>query len=92
MLPQGVKVDPARDKITLDGQHIALAGTGGTPRQLYYIALNKPKGYVCSNVSTKPGKRAVDLLQPWIEVWQARQTRRLEAGRVRSGKVTATAT
>jgi hypothetical protein len=39
--------------------------------QLHYFALNKPPGYICSNVShNAPGKRAADLLQPWVEDWQ----------------------
>eukprot|EP00879_Flechtneria_rotunda_P023709 GHRR01025100.1.p1 GENE.GHRR01025100.1~~GHRR01025100.1.p1 ORF type:complete len:198 (+),score=68.35 GHRR01025100.1:1583-2176(+) len=33
--------------------------------------MNKPAGYICSNVSDKaPGKRAVDLLQPWLSQWE----------------------
>jgi 16S rRNA U516 pseudouridylate synthase RsuA-like enzyme len=39
--------------------------------QLHYFALNKPPGYICSNVShNAPGKRAADLLQPWLDDWQ----------------------
>jgi hypothetical protein len=42
-----------------------------TVLQLHYFALNKPPGYICSNVShNSPGKRAADLLQPWLDDWQ----------------------
>ncbi len=66
---QGIKVDAAKDVIEVDGKRIAV---GDAKPLLYYFALNKPSGYVCSNVSSKPGKRAVDLLEPWLRDWKKR--------------------
>jgi 23S rRNA pseudouridine2605 synthase len=37
----GVKVDPARDQVAVDGDPVR-------PRRKLYVALNKPPGYVCS--------------------------------------------
>ncbi|GLC68305.1 hypothetical protein PLESTF_000675000 [Pleodorina starrii] len=38
---------------------------------LYYFAVNKPKGYICSSSDVSGrGKLAVDLLGPWMEQWR----------------------
>lgn len=39
----GVKVDPERDKVEVDGEELA-----AFEEELVYIKLNKPKGYECS--------------------------------------------
>lgn len=40
-------------------------------RSKYYFALNKPKGYICSSADVSGrGRRAVDLLEPWLEGWK----------------------
>ncbi|HUJ09923.1 MAG TPA: pseudouridine synthase [Verrucomicrobiae bacterium] len=51
----GTKIDPQHDRVTLDGQAIAI-------EKKLYIALNKPAGVVCTNRDTHGRKRAVDLL------------------------------
>jgi len=38
--------------------------------QLHYFVLNKPTGYILACLRKAPGKRAVDLLQPWLDQWQ----------------------
>ncbi|KAI8473740.1 MAG: pseudouridine synthase [Monoraphidium minutum] len=80
---QGFKVIPARDRVSLDGRELRLAagpgrrpagssggGGGGAGTGLYYFAVNKPVGYICSNVSSRPGRRAVDLLDSWLTRWR----------------------
>src|SRR5436190_21780569 len=37
----GTKIDPARDKIAVDGKSLK-------PKRNAYIALNKPPGYICT--------------------------------------------
>lgn len=38
--------------------------------QLHYFAVNKPKGYICSNADVAgKGKLAVELLRPWLDSW-----------------------
>lgn len=60
------KVDLTADALFVDGRRISAAAASA----LCYFAVNKPAGYICSNVSKQPGKRAVDLLQPWLDSWQ----------------------
>lgn len=43
----GVKVDPDKDKIEVDEKQVRES------RELFYIALHKPKGYVCSMKRTE---------------------------------------
>ena len=43
----GIRVDPAKDKVEVDNAAVKES------RNLVYIALNKPKGYVCSMKATK---------------------------------------
>lgn len=57
---QGVKVGP-EDKVTMDGKPI------GGREQHKYIALNKPRGYVCSNYDPKNRPLAVDLCRPAVQ-------------------------
>ena len=51
----GVKIEES-DIVQVDGETIELSG------KLYYIALNKPKGYVCTNYDPNEDKYARDLI------------------------------
>ena len=51
----GVKINED-DVVQVDGETIELPG------KLYYIALNKPKGYVCTNYDPNEDKYARDLI------------------------------
>jgi len=53
----GVRVDPTRQEIEVDGQVFKAQGA----RQRYYL-LNKPKGVVCTNEERETRPRAVDLI------------------------------
>lgn len=49
--------------------------TSESPRRLVYFAVNKPRGFVCSNLDAKGnGKRCVDILQPWLDGWMRKST------------------
>jgi 23S rRNA pseudouridine2605 synthase len=52
----GVKVDPARDEVTLDGERVK-------PQALVYYLLNKPMGYICTNSDERGRPRVVDLVK-----------------------------
>lgn len=51
-----------------------------TPPELIHFAVNKPKGYICSSVEAGgaggrtqgAGKRAIDILEPWIAAWKVK--------------------
>jgi 23S rRNA pseudouridine2605 synthase len=51
----GTRVDPARAKITVDGEPIRL-------ESMVYYAVNKPRGYVSTNFDPSGRPRVVDLL------------------------------
>lgn len=56
------KVDPSKDKIAVKGKALS----SEPPRRVYF-ALNKPKGYLCSNKSnTENGKLVVDLFEEYF--------------------------
>ncbi|HEX4054413.1 MAG TPA: pseudouridine synthase [Tepidisphaeraceae bacterium] len=57
-----ILVDPAEDKIDVDGEHVKLAAQRGGPR--IYILLNKPKHVYSTNVAQGEQTRAIDLLPP----------------------------
>lgn len=57
-----ILVDPAKDKITVDGQSIKLKRDATAP--MVYVLLNKPKHIYVTNVSQGEQKRAIDLLPP----------------------------
>lgn len=42
--------------------------------KLFYFMVNKPKGYICSSIETQEGrgKRAIDLIDPWLKEWSRR--------------------
>lgn len=69
LLVWAVQVDATRDALEVQGRRLAAQPAAGG--ELHYFAVNKPPGYICSSVSDRaPGKRAVDLLQPWLDGWQ----------------------
>ncbi len=55
-----VLVDPARDKIAVDGERVKLKEA--TTDKRYYFILNKPKGVYCTNVAQGAQVRAIDLM------------------------------
>jgi pseudouridine synthase len=57
-----VIIDPATDRITLDGEPIDLQAPEAT--QKVYILMHKPKGVYSTNVAQGEQKRAIDLLPP----------------------------
>jgi 23S rRNA pseudouridine2605 synthase len=59
----GAKVDPGRDRVTVDGQP-------ARPKRKFYVALNKPAGYVCSR-SDEFKRRAIGDLLPreWTSLY-----------------------
>ena len=67
---QGTLVDPEKDVIVVNGKKLVVSAA---PKN-YYFMVNKPKGYICSNVETLEGrgKRVVDLLAPWLSDWERR--------------------
>jgi 23S rRNA pseudouridine2605 synthase len=59
----GVKVDPQRDKVAVDGRIVS------KKRQLY-IAVNKPPGYVCTRGIVDDRRRIGELLpREWTELF-----------------------
>lgn len=52
----GYRVGPA-DVVTVDGRQIRLLTTK------YYVMLNKPRGYVCTNDDPHATKKAIDLIR-----------------------------
>jgi pseudouridine synthase len=59
VLTLGTKIDPARDKVEVDGRPVGRIG------QMIYIALNKPEGYVtsCRHSGEKVVVELVDIPQ-----------------------------
>jgi 23S rRNA pseudouridine2605 synthase len=51
----GSKVDPAQDRITLEGRPLKA-------RRKLYVALHKPRGYICSRQDPEGRRRLSDLL------------------------------
>jgi len=59
----GTKVDPARDRVTVDGTLVK------TKRKLY-VALNKPRGYFCSRRDPANRRAVGDLLpKEWSDLY-----------------------
>jgi 23S rRNA pseudouridine2605 synthase len=56
----GTKIDPAEDRVTVDGQVIK-------PKRKLYVALNKPRGYLCTR-SDSTGRPTLGDLLP--KEWQ----------------------
>jgi 23S rRNA pseudouridine2605 synthase len=59
----GTKVDPAHDRVTVDGTRVK------TKRKLY-VALNKPRGYLCSRRDPANRRAVGDLLpKEWTRLY-----------------------
>ncbi|MHC5010777.1 MAG: pseudouridine synthase [Planctomycetota bacterium] len=52
----GVKVDPANDVVTLDGEKVR------SQERVYYL-LNKPPNYICTNSDERGRPRVVELIE-----------------------------
>lgn len=62
VLVLGSKVDPERDKVTLDGKPVR-------PQRKLYIALHKPRGCVCSRKDELQRRTVYDLLpKEWVGI------------------------
>jgi 16S rRNA U516 pseudouridylate synthase RsuA-like enzyme len=72
------KVIPGQDAIMVKGRKI----TVDAKPHLYYFAVNKPSGYICSMVSSRdfdPDKRVVDLLNKWLAEKGAKLAKKVRA-------------
>ncbi len=59
----GVKVDPGRDQVMVDGASVA-------PKRKRYIALNKPRGVVCTREEEDVRDKVGDLLpRDWSDLF-----------------------
>jgi 23S rRNA pseudouridine2605 synthase len=59
----GAKVEPGRDEVAVDGRAV------GRKSRLY-IALHKPRGYICSNAADEDRQRIGDLLpKEWSDLF-----------------------
>lgn len=55
----GAKVDPGKDRVLVDGRNVKV-------RRKLYVALNKPKGYICTRHDPEQRRIVTDLLpQEW---------------------------
>lgn len=56
-----------KDRVSVNGKPISIT------TKSYIFALNKPKGYICSNKATDEtisgGRLVVDLFDPWMKDW-----------------------
>ena len=79
---QGFTIDTEKDTVTVSGKKIV-----ADKQRPFYFMVNKPKGYICSNVESVEGrgKRVIDLLNPWLEDWAKRQQEFAEAKSRRPG-------
>ncbi|MCX7992638.1 MAG: rRNA pseudouridine synthase [Fimbriimonadales bacterium] len=53
----GMKIDPQRDEITVDGKRVQ------PPKQLVYLMLNKPRGYTTTRRDPHATRTVMDLLK-----------------------------
>ncbi len=59
----GFKVDPARDRVTVDGRPVRV-------KRKLYVALHKPPGYVCTRTDGLARDKIGDLLpKEWTELF-----------------------
>jgi 23S rRNA pseudouridine2605 synthase len=73
IITQGVRIDPARDRICVDGKPV------GAPTSHVYLLLNKPIGYICTVHDPQGRPTVLDLLPADI-----RQLRVYPVGRLDS--------
>ncbi|PSC70832.1 6-phosphofructo-2-kinase fructose-2,6-bisphosphatase-like isoform X2 [Micractinium conductrix] len=82
------QVDLRRDKVSVSGRDISAAAAAGSQRK-FYFALNKPKGYICSNKSEHDdggeGRLVIDLFDEWLAGWRQRAARRSHEGGAPAG-------
>ena len=71
----GVMVNIAKDEIQYDGK--VMTKTAVTNK--YYFAMNKPKGYICTNAKDGQGgsgdRLVVDLFDGWVSAWKRKHTK-----------------
>ncbi|EFN50580.1 hypothetical protein CHLNCDRAFT_14498, partial [Chlorella variabilis] len=71
----GTQVDLRKDRVAVSGREISAAAV----QRKYYFALNKPKGYICSNKSEHEdggeGRLVISLFDDWLARWRQRQAR-----------------
>lgn len=64
----------------VNGKEISIAAA----QRKFYFALNKPKGFLCSNKSEYDdggeGRLVVSLFNDWVARWKERQTRVARGG------------
>ncbi|MCD6338760.1 MAG: rRNA pseudouridine synthase [Verrucomicrobia bacterium] len=61
----GSKVDPKTDAVTIDGEPVR-------PRRKLYVALHKPRGYLCARRDPQKRRLVLDLLPPeWNTLYPA---------------------
>ncbi len=59
----GSKVDSSRDKVVVDGRLVR-------SRKKFYLALHKPRGYVCTRSDEKGRRKVMDLLpKEWAHLY-----------------------
>jgi 16S rRNA U516 pseudouridylate synthase RsuA-like enzyme len=59
----GAQVEPGRDEVAVDGR-------GVRPKTRRYVALNKPRGYICSRAAGEDRRRIGDLLpREWNDLF-----------------------
>jgi 23S rRNA pseudouridine2605 synthase len=59
----GVKVDPAHDRVAVDGRAVG-------PKRKLYVALHKPRGFVCTRADSRVRDKLGDLLpREWTELY-----------------------
>jgi len=57
----GTKIEPGRDRVTVDGRPVAA-------KRKLYLALNKPRGFVCTRAAGEAQDRIGDLIpRDWAE-------------------------
>ena len=68
----GTQINISKDKLAMDGRPVSTMAVN----KKYYFALNKPKGYICSNQgdgSEGSGDRlVVDIFEAWLKGWKSR--------------------
>jgi pseudouridine synthase len=59
----GAQVQPGRDEVAVDGRAVR-------PKTRRYVALNKPRGYICSRAADEDRRRIGDLLpKEWSDLF-----------------------
>lgn len=68
----GTQINLSKDSLSLDGRRLNVISA----TKKYYFALNKPKGYICSNQGDGLGgsgdRLVIDLFEDWLNGWKER--------------------